>query len=94
MPVIQLTQALTQSLPKCPNDKNRIEWCDTIVKGLYIEIRATRSDSGTFYLRYKNEEKKTAHKKLGLTTEMTLAEARTIAKQLKPSFCKAITPRR
>jgi integrase len=93
MPVIQLTQALTQSLPKCPEGKGRIELCDTGVKGLYIAIRSTSSDSGTFYLRYKNEQKKTAHKKLGLTTEMTLAEARTIAKQLKAKLLQGYNPK-
>jgi integrase len=93
MPVMQLTQALVLSLPSCPESKSRIELCDTAVKGLYIEVRATRSDSGTFYLRYKNEEKKTAHKKLGLTTEMTLAEARTIAKQLKAKLLQGYNPK-
>jgi hypothetical protein len=93
MPVIQLTQALTQSLPPCPVGKGRMELCDTCIKGLYIEVRATTSDSGTFYLRYKNEEKKTAHKKLGLTTEMTLAEARTIAKQLKAKLLQGYNPK-
>lgn len=93
MPVVQLTQALTQSLPKCPEGKGRIELCDTSVKGLYIEVRATDCTSGTFYLRYKNEQKKTAHKKLGLTTEMTLAEARTIAKQLKAKLLQGYNPK-
>ncbi|MFT6908757.1 MAG: integrase [Oleiphilaceae bacterium] len=92
MPVIQLTQALALSPPKCPEGKSRIELCDAVVKGLYIEVRATSSDSGTFYLRYKNE-KKTAHKKLGLTTEMTLAEARTIAKQYKAKLLQGYNPK-
>jgi integrase len=93
MPVIQLTQALTQGLPKYLEGKGRIELCDTVVKGLYIEVRATTSsDSGTFYLRYKNE-KKTAHKKLGLTTEITLAEARTIAKQYKAKLLQGYSPK-
>jgi len=93
MPVMQLTQALTQGLPTYLNGKGRIELCDTIVKGFYIEIRATSSASGTFYLRYKNQDKKTVHKKLGLTTEMTLAEARTIAKQYKAKLLQGFDPK-
>ena len=93
MPVLTLTQALTQSLPPCPDGKTRSELCDTVVKGLYIEVRAANLDSGTFYLRYKNTQRKTSHKKIGITSEMTLAQARTIAKQLKAKLLQGHNPK-
>ena len=38
--------------------------------GLYIEVRA--GNIGTYYLRYKNSNGKTAHQKLGRTNEISL----------------------
>ena len=43
--------------------KNRIEYCDTELPGLYIETRATSEGQGTWYLRYKDANGKTCHQK-------------------------------
>ena len=83
MPILQLTQAKVNDLPKCPDDKSRIELCDTVVKGLYVEVRATSPGIGTYYLRYKNDNGKTCHQKLGSTTEVKLTDAKERALQLK-----------
>jgi integrase len=83
MPILQLTQAKVNDLPGCPDGKARIELCDTAVKGLYVEVRATSPGIGTYYLRYKNDDGKTCHQKLGSTTEVKLADAKERALQLK-----------
>ena len=49
-----LTQSDFENIPPCPADKHRIEYCDTTVPGLYLEVRATSPYQGTLYLRYKN----------------------------------------
>ena len=60
-----------------------MEYCDTNVPGLYLEVRATSPRQATLYLRYKNPAGKTAHKKIGTTQEITLKKARERARQLK-----------
>ncbi|PLW68149.1 site-specific integrase [Pseudohalioglobus lutimaris] len=80
---IRLTQKLIDNPLQCPANKTRIECCDTAFPGLYFEVRATCTEWGTFFLRYKNEAGKTTHKKLGRSNEITLKEAREAAKNLK-----------
>lgn len=83
MPKILLTPAFIKNELHCPPGKKRIEYCDTSFPGLYIECRATSPGQGTFYLRYKNENGKTCHIKIGRTYELTLTQARNRAKSLK-----------
>ncbi len=66
MPKILLTEKLIPKLI-CPADKRRIEYCDTRVRGMYYEVRATSPGQGTWYLRYKDPSGKTCHQKLGCT---------------------------
>jgi len=79
--ITKLTESLVSQLT-CPEGKSRMECCDADLPGLYILVRAG-SDVRTYYLRYKNALGKTAHKKLGRTTEVTLAKARKAAKVFK-----------
>ena len=44
--------------------------------GLYVEVRESNKNEGTYYLRYKDGSNKTCHHNLGKTTSITLAEAR------------------
>ena len=74
MTTAKLTQDLVDKGLQCPADKRRIELCDTVKPGLYVEVRQTSSE-GTYYLRHKVEGK-TRHEKLGRTSELSLAEAR------------------
>jgi len=78
---------------KCPDGKARIEYCDADRSGLYIEVRASSPGQGTYYLRYKNALNKTAHQKLGRTTEISLKEARERAKQEKAKITMGADPR-
>lgn len=93
MPVQQLTQTIMNNLPRCPDGKSRIELCDTIVIGLYVEVRATSSGIGTYYLRYKNEDGKTCHQKLGITTQVKLADVKERALQLKAEISNGKDPK-
>ena len=88
MPIVLLNNQFIQNQLICPKGKNRIEYCDHELKGLYIEVRAASSNQGTFYLRYKNNLGKTAHHKIGRTGEMSLAEARVQAHHLKAELAK------
>ena len=92
MPVQRLSQQLIQDL-HCPPDKKRIEYCDSELPGLYVLV----SSAGTiasFFLRYKDQNGKTAHAKLGRTTDIDLATARKQAKTLKAEIALGRDPHR
>ena len=79
--IIKLTDSIVSKL-QCPPDKNRMEWCDTEVKGMYV-LGSSSGSVLTYYLRYKDVHGKTCHQKIGRTSEISLADARKQAKQLK-----------
>ena len=82
MPIIKLTQQFITNNLQC-QDKKRIEYCDQELPGLYVEVRATSQGQGTYYLRYKDNNAKTCHQKIGRTMNVSLLEARKQAKTLK-----------
>lgn len=89
----QLDQAFIDTQLYCPPDKSRIEYVDPLRTGLYVEVRATSPGQGTYYLRYKDATGKTCHQKLGRTIELTLAEARKQARNMKASITMGADPR-
>ena len=93
MPVIQLTNQFIKGHLICPVDKSRIEFCDSTQPGLYIEVRRTTPKQGTFYLRYKNRFGKTSHQRLGLSTEVTLQQARSKARILRSEISSGNDPK-
>ena len=93
MPIIKLNQQYINHDLQCPDGKTRIEMCDKDLPGLYVEVRATSPGQGTYYLRYKDDNNKTCHQKLGRTIETTLADARKQAKTLKAEIALGADPR-
>ncbi|MDP2283775.1 MAG: integrase arm-type DNA-binding domain-containing protein, partial [Pseudohongiella sp.] len=91
MPVIQLTPKFISTL-QCEPGKSRTEWCDSEVKGLYCEARATSADVGTYYLRYKDESGTTRHLRLGPTSDISLAQARKLAADKKAEIRQGANP--
>ncbi|MEP1472168.1 MAG: tyrosine-type recombinase/integrase [Halieaceae bacterium] len=83
MPKLNLTQKFVDKPTPPPAGKRRIEHCDIALPGLYLEVKATSPTWGTFYLRYKDASGKTCHKKIGRSTDITLKQARSSAKQLR-----------
>jgi len=79
--ITKLNDTIVNNLT-CPEGRNRIECCDQSLPGLYVLVRAN-SDIKTYYLRYKNALGKTAHQKIGRTTDISLPAARKAAKALK-----------
>ena len=81
MAVIKLTPSNLTSL-KCPAGKQRIEFCDSEneSRGLYLLV--TDTSQRTFYWRTKVDSK-TAHRRIGSISEITLADARAEVRRLK-----------
>jgi hypothetical protein len=92
MPVLQLSPQFLKTLAVEPG-KSRTEFCDSDVKGLYVEARATSPGIGTFYLRYKDEGGTTRHLRLGNTDTLSLSMARKLLLTRRPKSAKGPTPR-
>ena len=93
MAILKLTQQLIDAGLTCPANKKHIEYCDTEVPGLYLAVTRATPGQGTFYVRYKNNQSKTQHQKIGRTTDTTLAEARKRARTLKAEIQLGADPR-
>jgi len=93
MPVLSLTTQFVNINLTCPADKSRIEYCDKDLPGLYIEVRPTSQGQGTYYLRYKDSSGKTCHQKIDRTGDISLADARRRAKELKAEIHLGADPR-
>lgn len=92
MPTLVLTQSTIAHL-RCPDGKSRIEYCDSALPGLYVEVRPKSQGQGTWYCRYKDRNGKTCHQKIGRTCDIDLAEARKKAKTLKAEIALGADPR-
>jgi integrase len=79
---VKLTQKYIDNPPAVPTDKAKVEHCDIALPGLLWEQRAVNQEWGSFRLRYKSNGK-TAYITIGRSCDITLAEARQKAKQLK-----------
>jgi len=93
MPIVKLTQQFINNDLKCEEGKSRMEFCDSDLPGLYVEVRKSSPGNGTYYLRYKDSKGKTCHQKISKTHEMTLVEARKAAKTLKAEINLGADPR-
>jgi integrase len=92
MPVIEMSEHFVRTGLVCPSQKKRIEYCDVIVPGLMLEVRASRTGFGTWYLRYKNTVGKTAYQHLGTSIDLPLNQARAKASMLKAQIAAGAVP--
>ena len=93
MPVLKLSENFIRNNLQCPETKSRIEYCDSELPGLYVEVRATSPGQGTYYLRYKDSTGKTCHQIIARTADIGLVEARKQAKTLKAEIALGSDPR-
>ncbi len=92
MPVVHLTQQFVDHELHCPPDKKRIEWCDANAPGLYAEVRSVNPANPTWYLRYRDATGKTCHQRIGAVRDISLADARKRAKELKAKIALGSNP--
>lgn len=92
MAVVRLTEEFLSNNLQCPDDKRRAEFCDTIVPGMLYEVRSSTPGKATIWVRYKSNGK-TAYAKVGKSTEMSLAEARVKAREIKAEIELGADPR-
>lgn len=90
---VKLTENFISTGLQCSAGKRREELVDLVVAGMFIEVRAVSPGQGTFYFRYRDVNGHTQTKKLGRSTDITLAEARSQAKELRAKVALGANPR-
>ena len=93
MSIHKLTQDFIDHKLQCAEGKLREEIVSDDRSGLYIEVRRASKGKGTYYLRYKDVNSKTCHQKIGLTTDMSLQQAKLAVKKLKAEIDLGADPR-
>ena len=76
MPKVTLTPQMVSSA-SCPEGKRKVDFFDSITKGLILEARI--GGGRTFYLRYQDQRGRTRQLKLADTRDVTLSQARMLA---------------
>lgn len=90
---VKLTESLISTGLQCPLGKRRIELVDTVVPGMFIEVREVSQGQGTYYFRYKDADGRTQTKKLGRSIDITLSAAREHARELRAQVALGKNPR-
>ncbi len=85
MPKVNLTQKFIDNNLICPERQRKIEFCDTLVPGLRVDVTATSPDKGTFFYSRKIDGKR-SHMKISSTLDMSLKDAREYAKNLRAEY--------
>lgn len=93
MSIHRLTQDYIDHKLQCPDGKLREEIVSDDRSGLYIEVRSASKGKGTYYLRYKDVNGKTCHQHIGVTTMMSLQQAKLAVKKLKAEIDLGADPR-
>jgi len=92
MSVEKLTQEGIAKL-RCPDDKRSVQVCDAQHRGLLLELRRTSPDNPTWYVRYKDQSKRTKYVRLGHFPSVSLNRARELAKDTQASIRLGADPR-
>jgi len=79
MPIERLTPQFVQ-LAYCPEGKRKVDYYDDLIPGFMLEVRHT---GATFHLRYQDDHGRLKQLKIGTTRDITVAQARKKAKQLR-----------
>lgn len=93
MPVVTFTPAFMATGLVCPEDKPRIEYSVADEPGLFVECRSSTTAVPTWYLRLKSPTKGTnVYRRLGTVKELSLTQARKLARQLRAEHAMAPKP--
>jgi site-specific recombinase XerD len=93
MPIVKLTQDFITNHLQCPAGKTKEQFCCSALPGFLVECRAVSPGRGTYWVRYKGSEGTTKYAKVGKTTEISLADARKKAQEIKAEIKLGADPR-
>ena len=91
--IVKLTENFISTGLQCSVGKRREEMVDSVVPGMFIEVRAVSQGQGTYYFRYKDANGHTQTKKLGRSIDITLSAAREYAREIRAQVALGKNPR-
>ncbi len=80
---LKLNQKLADHLPPIPEGKKSMEYRDIDIPGFLIAQYHTKPEVGTYTLRYRDEHGRQRALRIGRSTELSLKQAKAIAKTKK-----------
>lgn len=83
----ELSKSFIESKLIVPAGAKKVEFCDTQVRGLLIQVTANSKTPPVYFLRFKRDGK-TAYDRLGTVKELTLPQARKQATEKKVAHAK------
>lgn len=92
MPVQELTEEFMECLKNNIPESGSVSYFDTKIKGFMLEYRS--SGTGTFYLRYRNWNKKIQFMLIGRMNKLSVMEARFKAHELKKMIKEGGDPKK
>lgn len=90
MPVIHNFSEFIQAGLICPPGQSKIEFASGEFRGLLVEVRAAATATPTWYLRLKNLRGTNTYRRLGTTRELTYAQAKKLATQIRAEHMVAL----
>ena len=90
---VRLTQHLIDNDLAVPQGRDRVELLDDQTKNFFIEVRSSSPGKGKYRVRYRDKAGDTRYMQVGCTTEISLADARAKAKEIKASIALGADPR-
>src|SRR5690554_3730985 len=91
MPSLNFTLARVNAL-RCESGKHKTVYADKKCTGLILEVR--RSGGATYYLRYRDADKKARQYKIGARDALTLQQVRQLANGLHYQIASGVDPLR
>lgn len=89
MPVMNFTPAFMATGLIVPPGKQKIEYSVADEPGLFVECRVSAKAIPTWYLRLKNAKGTNTYRKLGTIREVSLVQAKRMARQMKVEHANA-----
>ena len=90
MPVVTFSPVFMATGLVVPEGKSKIEYSVQDEPGLFVEVRVGAKSSPMWYLRLKNAKGTNTYKKLGTVKDVTVTQAKKIARQLKVEHAEAL----
>ncbi len=89
MPKTNLEQLFVDN-PPLPQKGNKTNYFDKQITGLMLEVRKT--GNATYYLRYRDENQRIKHQRIGPADAVSLKEARAKAREIKAEIAATHKP--
>jgi len=91
MPIVKLDANFIKHNLQCPTGQRKVEYCSDSIPGFMVTVSNVSPGKGTYMLRYKSSGQ-TKYVKIGRTHDISFADAKKKAKELKSEISLGSDP--